>query len=364
MVIYWFFKAFTLIYKRVGVLKVNELNWNFSNVFINYFWVETIWKAYLLSYYFVYNCLKKKYDKNSESTNIFFVILVNFIIKQLTGFSKKLLVDAFNISLKFRKWEGWVHFYNSWFFDLIPIVANNYTNIEQCKIYFEDETLKFNPLKNKSVITKKIQEDIEYLTNKEKNTLTNLYINIEKLKKFTFIKNLQIVNIKNYHMSFICDYYENNNILVSTLTTNGNWRKDCLYILQNNITNITSYISLPMLLDYSQIKEVKPTNLSGDSTRYILNKEPYLNLFLTSLVINKNYEITTKFNGLLFKPILIDTFNDLKQIEDAKFKGLTNYIKNLYFLSYTKLFNNSIYNSLYLNNKLETEKIEIILNYP
>lgn len=364
LIIYWFFNAFKIIRKKEGLLKVKELNSRYTNVFINYFWTETIWKAYLLSYLFVYNCLKKKYNNDKTSINVFFIIFLNFLIKQLTGFSKKILIDSFNISLKFRKWEGWVHFYNSWFFDLIPIVAKNYLNIETHKIYFEKGIIKFNPWNNKFLLNKKIYDDIDYIANKEKKIFENLYINLEMLKRFTYIKNLQIENIKSYHMSFICEYYQNNNCLVSTITTNNNFKKNCVFIFKNNFTGVTSYISEPKLLNINQTKEVQLTKINNFSTRYLLKEEQYINLFLISLIINNNYEINIKTNNLNFKDTLKETFNDLNQINNEKFKGITNYTKNLYFLTYIKLFNNSLYFNLLNSNKFEEEIIEITLNYP
>lgn len=364
MLLIWFYRAYKLVNKKTGEMKPQKLQYNPLNVFTNYFWTETIWKSYILSYFFVYNCLKKKYNKSETfSSKIFLLIICNFVIKQFTGYSKKLLCDSFNSSLKFRKWENWTHFYNSWFFDLMPIVANVYVQIEQCRIYFENNEIKFNPIKDPFTTVKKLNHDIDTLIITETETFKKINNSLHMFRFLTSIKNVKITGINNYHIAFVGDYFTNRKLLVSTLTTNDKFKSNCLWYFINNNTNIISYITKPLLVNLHQLKEVKWPITETFSTRNLINTEEHLNLFLISLLLNDHYYLNINSEDILYKEELKSDVDKLQLFYRNKFTDISNYTKNLYLLSYIKLYNNAVYNNLFLQGNT-AQSYDLLFIYP
>ena len=57
-----------------------------------------------MSYYLYYSILKKKYGNETvDNKKIILNIIVNILIRHLTGFPKKTLINTFETSLKLRE---------------------------------------------------------------------------------------------------------------------------------------------------------------------------------------------------------------------------------------------------------------------
>lgn len=360
MILVWFYRFIKIYRLKEGELKPQKLIIIPLNSYTNYIWTETFWKAYLLSYFFVYNCLKKKFKKEKLDSDLFFIIFFNFLIRQLTGFPKKLIIDSFNISLKLRVWRNYISFYNDWFLQILPIVSKDYLIIEEKRIYFKNNELEFNPSKDNIFFKNNINRDIELFINKNKKELKNLDIILNKLKRFTLIENVNIKNINSPHICFISKYFNNNEVLVSTLTTNKNLKNDILYKFKNEKTKITSYIMSPIIINSYDIEPIELKINSEFSTRKIINTENQINLYLISLFLNNKYQITNKIE---FNKNVYNIIKELNILYNDKILYLTNYEKKLCWLSYIKLYNFDIYNNLTIVFNKEYDNNIILYTY-
>jgi hypothetical protein len=61
-----------------------------------------------MSYFLFYTVLKKKYDNKQKPSKIkiLIIIIINILIKHLTGFSKKIIINSFKSSLILKEWSN------------------------------------------------------------------------------------------------------------------------------------------------------------------------------------------------------------------------------------------------------------------
>lgn len=339
------------------------------NVYFNYFYTETVRKAYLLSYFFIYSLLKKIYYKDKKfNYKIIVTVIVNILIKQITGFSKNLIVNSFKISLGFRNWQGFTNFHNSWFYILIPIVSNQYIEIEKYKIYFENDIIKFNPLDSFNKINTKITNDIEKNIIKNRDHINHFNVLINKLNIYITVKDLQIKNINSIHTCFVCDYFKNDYKGISTLTNVKNKiNLKELFIIENKITEKKSKILEPIIIKNDELIEYPIKRLSLNDTRNLLNNKNYLNLYLLSLKLNVNYNFLNEFsnnqNNLEYKEEVGKIIYDYKNLYNKEILNLNNYSKNIFFLTYIKIDNKILFENILIKENNDYID-EIIFNHP
>jgi len=353
-VFYWLFLVLKLLKTKNGSVYIKKNEGYNLNVYLNYIYIETEWKSTILSFNFIYILFKKIYNRSDFNINLKLILnlILNFIIRQITGFSRIIIINSFKISLKLKKWQNYTRFNNSLFFDVIPIIAGDYIKIEEYKIYFENNELKFNPFKLIK-INQKFFMELKNFTENNSNEIDKINYLSKTLSDYVTIQNLEIKNVKSIHTCFVSKFYESKHIRISTLTnTNNKIDLKTLFTIENNFTNKKSKVLESEIFLEKDIKEVFLNTINLNDSRVLLNNISYKDLYIQLLILKNNYglKFINEKNDIKFSKEIKDKILDFKDFQEKRINTLSDDEKKLYLLSSLYKLNTNSFDYFY-NNK-------------
>jgi hypothetical protein len=145
---YWIYNLYKYKYKNINELAPSKKIYESTSAIKLFLYTELIIKPYLNSYQSIYIFLKTRYESHKQpKLLILFNFLLNILVRLITGFSKKIILNSFSWSLCFYSYDNIINYNNS-FFKIIVTSFKELNRVEGFRIYKTNEKIfNFNPKK-------------------------------------------------------------------------------------------------------------------------------------------------------------------------------------------------------------------------
>lgn len=146
---YWFIILILYVFNIKSEIKIKEIKFEFKGFFLTFFYVRFLLSTYVTSYSVLYYSLKNIINKQTNNKLlIFFEIIFNFVVRIITGVSRRVLVDSFFWSLKFSNFSDIKNCKNTITYNILLNIMSDNLKFEYFRIYkTKEKKFNFNPPK-------------------------------------------------------------------------------------------------------------------------------------------------------------------------------------------------------------------------
>lgn len=146
---YWFIILILYVFNIKSEIKIKEIKFEFKGFFLTFFYVRFLLSTYVTSYSVLYYSLKNIINKQTNNKLlIFFEIIFNFVVRIITGVSRRVLVDSFFWSLKFSNFSDIKNYKNTITYNILLNIMSDNLKFEYFRIYkTKEKKFNFNPPK-------------------------------------------------------------------------------------------------------------------------------------------------------------------------------------------------------------------------
>ena len=321
---YWVYKLILFISGKIDELKPTKINQKTSPI-TTFLICEVVYKGYLYSFYVLYLTFKKLIIKDSNSKTEFFCnFIINFMIKLITGFSKRIIRNSYIWSLKASQIDIFKEF-DIFLYNIVIDIFEDLITIENHRIFKTNGKFDFN-VKIEEIIAKLSKITVtKDLIQQAHLILINSPIEESLLafKNVSVYKNIYLPGSKISHATTIYSPLKGDGIKIGTNITSKPqiYLKKPLNEIEESKTSIIMkddsfiHITRPYIINSKDILNKSISWKSNDNRQLAENLSfnrvhNFFNLFL----FEEDSILYLNEQGLIKQPLLKNTtlFNSLK----------------------------------------------------
>lgn len=300
---FWLYKY--RMYTKNKISEVKPTCWDFElNSIGMFFFINSFYKSYLISFLFLYKLLSLKHNKNinRNKTTIFLNYFLSLAIKIITGLPRVVLVNSFVYSIKFFERRHLIFFFKKLYFDVSIPELSYLIPLEKLRIYKTEKSFyNFNPGPFIIKITNKLNNSLKRI-NINSNYWDDLMIradikkNIAIMQKYVEVEDIQISGVPSSHSATLLQINGTNNRIIMNQTSkiiiqNNGRNIKTPFMFKTHVDSKTRYLTEPGFINLNNTVFKYNTQYKINDSRFIADTTGlnFCSMFYQSIFINKDY---------------------------------------------------------------------------